>query len=299
MKRAARVSGVSVIVASWLGASSAQAQPRSSANDDVEAQHNQGNRLREQGRHAEARDLFRALYARTHEPRALVRQGLAEMALQEWVAADEHLTAGLATTGNRWIDENRARIQGAAREVQTHVGTLVVECSPPGATVSLNGTPSGQCPMPGPMRRLVGPVTVRVEATGAQPMTQTANIVAGSDPTVLRMYLAHEQRQNDTAARDAVLANNRRRSTMLTLGGVALGLGVAGLGVGAAGFLVTDNAGNPLRETMGIVGFAAGGALAVTGVVLLVAAPRRQQEVSAGLCGPTFDRPGLACAWRF
>lgn len=276
-----------------LVASSAEAQQRASASDDVEAQHAQGNRLREQGRHAEARDLFRSLYERTHDPKALVRQGLAEMALQEWVSADEHLTTGLAAQGNRWVDENRARIQGAVREVQSHVGTLVVECTPPGATVFVNETPRGQCPMQQPLRLLVGPATVRVEATGALPMTQTTNVVTGSDPTVLRMYLAHEQPRHDDSARLAMLANNSRRSTMLTLGGVALGLGVAGLGVGAAGFLALDN------DTVGIVGFAAGGALAVTGVVLLVAAPARQREGGASICGPTFDRPGLACAFRF
>ncbi len=273
--------------------SSAGAQPRGSASDDVEAQHAQGNRLREQGRHAEARDLFRALYERTHDPKALVRQGLAEMALQEWVAADEHLSAGLASQGNRWVDENRARIQGAVREVQSHVGTLVVECTPPGATVFVNEAPRGQCPMQQPLRLLVGPATVRVEATGAQPMTQTTNVVTGSDPTVLRMYLAHEQQRHDDSARQAVLANNSRRSTMLTLGGVSLGLGLAGIGVGVAGFVAADN------ETMGIVGLAAGGALTLTGVVLLIAAPARQREGGASICGPTFDRPGIACAFRF
>lgn len=284
---------------SMLFAGAAVAQPRGASNDDIEAQHNQGNRLREQGRNAEARDLFRAIYERTHEPRALVRQGLAEMALQEWLAADEHLTAGLATQGNRWVDENRARIQAAMREVQSHVGTLVVECSPPGATVYVNDAQRGACPMQQPLRALVGPVTVRVEAVGAQPMMQTANVVAGSDPTVLRMYLAHEQRQNDTAAREAVLANNRRRSTMLALGGVSLGLGIVGLGVGTAGFVVTDSANQPLSETMGIVGLAAGGVLAVTGVVLLVTAPARQHEGTAALCAPTLDRLGVSCGLRF
>ena len=79
-----------VFAAALSAPSLASAQPRG-ARDDVEAQHNQGNRLRQQGRNAEARDLFRGLWERTHEPRAIIRQGLAEMALEEWLAADEHL----------------------------------------------------------------------------------------------------------------------------------------------------------------------------------------------------------------
>lgn len=284
-----------------VAAAPSWAQPRGhgAAADDSEAQHAQGNRLREQGRHAEARDLFRALYERTHDPRALVRQGLAEMALSEWLAADEHLTAGLASQGNRWVDENRARIQGALRDVQTHVGSLAVDCSPEGAAVFIDDTQRARCPMTAPLRLLVGPVRVRVEAAGAAPVTQTASVVAG-EPTVVRVALTQAPARVDTSARDAVLATNRRRRTMLTLGGVSLGLGVAGLGVGVAGMLITNDAGDPSYPEMAVAGFVAGGVLAVTGVVLLVAAPAHASEgTSAAMCAPTFDRPGLACAWRF
>ncbi len=287
-----------IVAASLLEARAVHAQPRRDS-DDVEAQHAQGNRLREQGRHAEARDLFRALYERTHDPRALVRQGLAEMALSEWVAADEHLQSGMAVQGNRWVDENRSRIQAALREVQTHVGTLSVECSPPGAVVYVGDAQRATCPAP-PMRLPVGPVTVRVEAPGSLPVTQTATIAAGDEPTVVRVSLVSAPRPIDPAVVESARANNRRRATMMVLGGVSLGLGVAGLGAGAAGFLVRDSNDNPLSTTLGVVGLAAGGALAIAGVVLLVAAPaRREVPVSAGLCGPTLDRPGLACAWRF
>jgi hypothetical protein len=277
------------------------AQPRAHgpSADDAEAQHAQGNRLREQGRHAEARDLFRALYERTHDAKALVRQGLAEMALSEWVPADEHLTVGLAAQGNRWVDENRARIQGALREVQTHVGSLAIECAPEGAAVFVNDVQRARCPVAAPLRLPVGPVSVRVEAAGAAPVTRSAAVTAG-EPTVVRVALTQAPPPVDTTALDAARATNRRRRTMLTLGGVSLGLGVAGLGVGVAGLLITNDAGTPRQPGLAIAGFAAGSVLAVTGVVLLVVAPARAREAaSRGLCVPTVDRPGLACAWSF
>jgi hypothetical protein len=273
------------------------AQPRA---DDVEAQHTQGNRLREQGRHAEARDLFRQLYARTQDPRAIVRQGLAEMALNEWVAADEHLQTGLATHNNRWVEDNRARIQGALRDVQSHVGSLVIECAPAGATVTVNQTPQGVCPLTRPLRMVVGDVTVRVEAPGRVAMQQTTSIVAGNDPTTLRMSLATNATDTGpVAVTNDAYANNSRRRTMLTLGGVALGLGAVGIGAGLAGYLIEDS-GKPLSRTLGVVGLTAGGALIVTGIVLLVAAPARRPEptISFG-CMPNLLSNGVDCTMRF
>ncbi len=282
-------------------APAALAQPR---GDDLEAQHAQGNRLREQGRHAEARDLFRGLYERSRDPRALVRQGLAEMALSEWVPADEHLRTGLAVTDNRWINENRARIQGALREVEGHLGSLAVDCQPVGATVTINGERRGTCPLSGPVRLAVGDATVQVEATGHEAVTAHANVAAGAEATTLRIALRPVAPAwvDDSAEREAE-ASNRRRAVMLGVGAAALGLGVVGLGVGAAGYLAEGSTpGQPLSETMGIVGFAAGGALVVTGAVLLIVAPsRREVRRTAWVpaCGPALGGRGLGCALTF
>jgi hypothetical protein len=273
------------------------AQPRA---DDVETQHTLGNRLREQGRHAEARDLFRQLYAHTQDPRAIVRQGLAEMALSEWVAADEHLQTGLATHNNRWVEDNRVRIQGALRDVQSHVGSLVIDCAPVGAVVTVNQTAQGVCPLAHPLRMVVGDATVRVEAPGHVALQQTASVVTGDNPTTLHMTLVGSTTESPpvVVTNDAHVGNSRRR-TMLTLGGVALGLGVAGVGAGLAGYLIED-AGKPLSPTLGVVGLAAGSALIITGIVLLVAAPARRPEptISFG-CMPNLLSNGIDCTMRF
>lgn len=276
------------------------------SRDDVEAQHERGNRLREQGRHADARDLFRGLFERTHDPRALVRQGLAEMALQEWIAADEHLRAGLATQGNRWVDENRQRIQGALREVGSHVGSLVVQCAPPEAQVFVNDTARGTCSSATPLRLAVGNATVRVQADGVAPETRTAAITAGDTPTTLSVQLAAPAPAHvDMSWRDRAEASNRRRTLMFGLGGAALGLGAVGLGLGAYGYFAEDDTTHmaPANETLGIVGFAAGGALVVTGIVLMVTAPRHRStelpENTAYACAPSLGVRGIACAVTF
>jgi hypothetical protein len=289
-----------ILAAVWAAPVVATAQPRG-ARDDVEAQHTQGNRLRQQGRNVEARDLFRALYERTHEPRAIIRQGLAEMALEDWLAADEHLRAGLAVTGDAFVQENRARIEEQLRVVSTRVGSLVIECAPAGATVTINGDPRGRCPLAAPLRLRVGQTLVRVEHPGTSPVEEQTAVVAGDDPTTLRIRL-QPLLTRDPAAEQEAAAVNRRRSRMLGLGGAALGLGAVGLGVGLAGLLVTDSAGAPLSEPLGYAGLAVGGALSVTGVILLVAAPARRAEGTARStprCAPALGMAGFACAGTF
>lgn len=305
MTRTSWLSGM-VLAAALAAPVVAPAQPRGredrAARDDVEAQHNQGNRLRQQGRNADARDLFRALYERTHEPRAVIRQGLAEMALEEWLAADEHLRAGLAATEDAFVVENRARIDEQLRAVSAHVGSLVVECTPAGATVTVNGTARGACPLVAPIRLAVGAATVRVEQPGSAPVEERTTIAPGTEPTTLRVHLRANAVVAPPHVDDDARASNRRRSLMLGLGGAALGLGAVGLGLGVAGFVVTDDRGEPLSEPLGIAGLVAGGALAVTGVILLVAAPSRRPEGAARLtplCAPTLGAPGLACAVAF
>jgi hypothetical protein len=289
-----------LVVAGALTFASAHtlAQPRES---DIEAQHTQGNRLREQGRHAEARDLFRALYERTHDPRALVRQGLAEMALSEWVNAETHLTEGKETRGNRWVDENRPRIEDALREVQTHLGSLAVECGPRGAVVYIDDAARATCPVERPMRMPVGSVRVRVQAPGMDPRSETVTLSAGTTPSTVRLALTPPTLAPAADEVAAAESNNRRRSTLRALGFTALGLGVAGIGAGVAGYAVTGDDGQPLSETMGILGLAAGGTLLVTGVVLLVAAPARREVpgAQAFVCAPWLHGLGGGCAFAF
>ena len=202
--------------AAWAAPVAVSAQSRG-ARDEVEAQHNQGNRLRQQGRNVEARDLFRALYERTHEPRAIIRQGLAEMALEDWLAADEHLRAGLAVTGDAFVQENRARIEEQLRVVSSRVGTLVIECLPEGATVTINGDPRGRCPLSAPLRLRVGPALVRVEHPGMNPVEEQSSVVAGDDPTTLRIRL-QPLVTGDPVAEQEAAAVNRRRARMFEIG---------------------------------------------------------------------------------
>jgi len=292
-----------MVAAAALAAPSATyAQPRPAARDDVEAQHTQGNRLRAQGRNAEARDLFRGLWERTHEPRALIRQGLAEMALEEWLAADEHLRAGMAVTADAWVVENRVRVDEQLRVVASHVGALVIECAPEGAAVLVNDSARGACPLAAPIRLLAGAATVRVELAGMTPVRESTTVVPGNDPTTLRIHLQPVTTAPVGDPFADARASNRRRRIMLGTGGALLGVGVVGIGLGAVGFLATDDAGNALSEPMGIVGFAAGGALTVAGVALLIAAPSHRPEGAARyipVCAPTLGRPGVACALTF
>jgi hypothetical protein len=270
--------------------------------------HNQGMRFREQNRNAEARDVFRRVYERWHEPRAVVRLGLAEMALSEWLAAEQHLQEGLAAANDPWVTENRARIQEALRGTQTHTGGLLVQADAPGATLWIRDAQVATLPMSAPLRVLSGSVTFEVRAPDHQPARQTVNVSAGGDaPAPIRVTLTSTRpdvvvtppRQSDPEAE----ASNRRRSTMVGLGVAGLGVGAVSLGVGAALYFVESDPGVRLSETGGIVLMAAGGALVVTGAILLITAPQYRNPTRASAwftCGPSLAGSyGLGCAGRF
>ncbi len=92
-------------------------------NPATEAEHQRGVQLRAQGQNAEAAEVFRAIFERTGEPRALARLGLAEGALSRWTDADEHLTTALARASDPWITANRASLEQALTAVRTHLGS--------------------------------------------------------------------------------------------------------------------------------------------------------------------------------
>jgi hypothetical protein len=109
----------------------------------AEAEHERGVQLREAGRDEEALAVFRAIYERTREPRALARMALAEGALGRWVAADEHLREAIAQRRDRWIRQNRRGLRENQRVIRRHVGVLEVICRTPGAVLWIDGVARG------------------------------------------------------------------------------------------------------------------------------------------------------------
>ncbi|MFO0629765.1 MAG: hypothetical protein U0325_29590 [Polyangiales bacterium] len=160
-----------------LCAATAAAQPSA-----VEAEHQRGVQLRAQGQNAEAAEVFRAIFERTGEPRALARLGLAEGALSRWADADEHLTTALARAGDPWITANRASLEQALAAVRTHLGAVTIVCETPGATVQVGDAPPQPLPLSRPLRVTTGFVAVVVRAPGHRALERRVAVPAGEAP---------------------------------------------------------------------------------------------------------------------
>ena len=154
------------------------ASSRASAQDaESEALIDQGVTLREQGRDAEARDVFERAYQRSHSARALAQLGLAEQALGEWVKAYTHVTAALAA-GGAWIDERREPLGQSLERITGHIGHLEVVGGVPGAEVRVNGEPAGTLPLPEAVPVLAGTVVLEVTAAGYVSTRRTIEVRA-------------------------------------------------------------------------------------------------------------------------
>jgi hypothetical protein len=179
--RAPVLTGLFVCVSLALRAPVATAQPRHPAPpaSAEETEHARGIELSRQHRDAEARDVFRAIYERTREPRALARQAAAEAALGDWVVAEEHLSAALANTSDAWITQNRAGLTTDLESFRQHVGLLEVSSNTPRAEVWVGGARAATLPLAQPLRVRSGSVSFEVRAEGFTPETRSVNVEAG------------------------------------------------------------------------------------------------------------------------
>lgn len=178
--RAPLLTGLFTCLSLGLSAPGVIAQPRTPTPASAEeAEHARGIELRRQHRDAEARDVFRAIYERTHEPRALARQAAAEAALGDWIIAEEHLAAALANTSDAWITQNRAGLTADLESFRQHVGLLEVTSTTPHAEVWVGGARAGTLPLAQPLRVRSGAVSFEVRAEGFTPETRSVNVEAG------------------------------------------------------------------------------------------------------------------------
>jgi hypothetical protein len=170
-----------LIAALMLAGRAAAATP----SDQAEALIGEGVKLRVEGRHAEALDLFSKAHGLAPSGRTLAQIGLAEGSLRRWIDAETHLAAALAAHDIPWIENRRNRdaLEQALTSIRTHIGTLSV-IGPEGAEVTVDGQAVGRLPIPGPIRLAEGNVHVRGSALGHQPAEVEVTIAGGAETTV-------------------------------------------------------------------------------------------------------------------
>jgi hypothetical protein len=151
---------------------------REARADDADALVRHGLALRREHRDAEALAEFQRAYAAQPSARVRAQIALAEQAIGKWVEAELDLRAALDAADDAWIAANRAPLSQALRFVSSHLGSLVVECDVPGATILVNGERVGATPLNAPVRVVVGTALILVEADGYLPAERALRIDA-------------------------------------------------------------------------------------------------------------------------
>jgi hypothetical protein len=170
-----------LVVAIVLATDLAGAAPADPAEPLIE----QGVKLRTEGRHAEALELFQKANAASPSARTLAQMGLAEGSLKRWTDAEAHLVAALDAHDTPWIENrrNREALEQALTAVRAHIGTLLI-VGPASIEVALDGKPLGRLPLAGPLRVAEGPIQVRGTAPGHRPTNVDATISGATETTV-------------------------------------------------------------------------------------------------------------------
>jgi hypothetical protein len=351
------VAFVVVSAAAWVGAAPAGASDLP-PDEDL---NNRGVELRRAGKDKAARDLFQQAYDITHSPRATAQLGIANQALGRWELAEPLVEKALQSPADPWIKKYLEPLRTALDVIREHVARVEITGEPTGAEVTVNGSPAGRLPLPGPVTVAIGTVDIRLRAAGFQPEARKLNLTAQQyervfvqlDPDPAAVGAVGRPQRGQTGDTQATArgpdpkipaAPDMERSTVSQTRRIlkwgSLGLAVAGLGTGIVATVVhqqklsdfqkadggrcrdKDGTGvdgptamplaacqGPLdgyrsAQTWQIVGFVAGGALAVTWLVLQLTepaavAPSAGSSIAGWICVPSAEHPGAACALRF
>jgi hypothetical protein len=99
----------------------------------------EGIALRRQGHNLDALPYFQRAYDIFPTSRASAQLGFVEQSLGMSLEAEKHVSAALFDEGDEWIRKNRTAIVEALTNIRAQLGQLIIETSPPTATISING----------------------------------------------------------------------------------------------------------------------------------------------------------------
>jgi PEGA domain len=289
------------LVAVWIAVAivSRSAPVRADAAE-VEALIAKGNELRRAGTPGPALPYFQKAYELARTPRTTGQLGLAELAAGYPVEAETHLSAALASPNDPSIVKYRQILADALTMARSQIGELTIQGNPPGADVIVNGRSVGTLPLPLPIKLPARNTEVVVRApgysdqreimpiAGGQRHSLTVNLkstekpaapaptvvvtplpavsatapapAAGPAPSATTMVEQHTE--------SGAPSGSRMRTAAWIVGGGAVVAAGAGLALQLAALSTDDPDKWSTYRRWSIVGYVAGGALAVTSAIL-------------------------------
>jgi hypothetical protein len=263
--------------------------------DPAEALIEQGVKLRVEGKHAEALELFTRAHSLSPSARTLAQIGLAEGSLRRWLDAEGHLVAALDAHDTPWIENrrNREALEQALVSVRRHIGGVTV-LGPEGAEVSVDGKVAGRLPLAAPLRLAEGEARIDGTAAGRKPATASVTVVGGETSTVI-LELPPEYKvpilDADLPAEAVTRSPSRWKTwtgaSLLGVSAAALATGIVWLAIdgrpscdppaGGTCYWVRDT------KTQGWIAIGAGVAAGVGGGLLIWKARAGESHMSVGL----------------
>ncbi|HMJ14258.1 MAG TPA: hypothetical protein VK524_22740, partial [Polyangiaceae bacterium] len=125
-----------------------------SSSAEADALIQQGIQLRREKRDAEALERFLKALELEPSPRVSAQIGLAELALNRWLAAEVHLRQVLASDDD-WVQRNRSTLQASLDAAADRLALVEVTSNVRGAELFINGARVGTLPLP-PQRVAAG-----------------------------------------------------------------------------------------------------------------------------------------------
>lgn len=214
-----------------------------------------GNALLDQGQFVEALTQFEAAYAIFPSPKLHynIAQTLHELGRPlEALAQYEAFLAGVA---REEMAAQRELANQRVFDLQGEIAMLALQCSSAGAAVSVDGKPSGETPLPAPLRLMPGRHVILVDKPGFERHVLEMDLAAGTTVvervellTSAQALAQRQEFQRAEAGRQAAerrlrdeqvkaeRVDSKRRRTWRTAGWISLGTGAVAaataLGIG-------------------------------------------------------------------
>lgn len=266
----------------------------------------------------EARALFLRAHEQKPSARTFRGLGFVEFELRNYLRADEYLRQALADSRHALTASQRREVEAAHARVQGFLGLYRIEVVPGSAQVLVDGATPGHV-QDGSIVLEAGEHVLSFSAEGHAPLERRLDVRGGERESLRIELQAQTPGAAANASVEASVAGVRDPTpssggTQRVLGWVGVGAGALGLAAGIAMVLrrssklseadaicPTGDCGaistmelasnnQRIREltsdadtagTLGAIGLAAGGALAIAGVALLFTAPDGEGELSA------------------
>jgi hypothetical protein len=221
------------------------------AAEDPEALIRQGIELRRAGQDARAEGYFQRAYQLASTPRAAAQLGLVQLAVDDYLRAEEHLTEALGST-DAWIAVHRDVLRGARDVARRNLVRVELSGAPANASVVVEGAPARRLPADGVLWLDPGkPETVKVEAPGHRATVLRILGAAGEGQRLvvdmpLEARLAAESVAVGSGGDDSGARQTKSTVRALRIGGVATA--VLGAAAGVLGIVYYEQGTSKLHE---------------------------------------------------